>query len=379
VDRLADLVGELIVAKNALAHLADEAARGADPAGLSDQLLTSHAAIDRLTGDLHAAVADIRMLPLRNVFRRFPRTVREIGTRLGKAVTLTIEGDGIEADKTVIEALSEPLIHVLRNAVDHGVEPREVRLSAGKPPEATVVLQAFRSGNQLSIEVKDDGAGIDPSRIRQIARDRAMVEAGVLEGLSDDAVVDLIFAPGFSTAGAVTDLSGRGVGMDAVRAAVENLGGKVSVSSRLGAGTTIRMVLPTSVVMTKVMTVEAGGRAYGVLMDAVIETASIRRDRVVPIRTGEAFVLRDRTIPLVRLASLLALPEAPEASPDPKVLVMQVAGEPVGVAVDRFVDRMDVMMRPMAGILAHAPGLIGTTILGDGSVLMVLDVAELVG
>ncbi|MBM6595235.1 chemotaxis protein CheA [Microvirga pudoricolor] len=379
IDRLADLVGELIVAKNALAHLVDAAGRVGEDVDWTGKLAAHHAVIDRLAGDLHAAVVDVRMLPLRDIFRRFPRTVREIGARLGKTVGLTVSGEDIEADKTVIDALSEPLVHVLRNAIDHGVEPGEVRLEAGKSPEATITLRASRFGNRLSIEVSDDGRGIDPARIRRVAAERAVVAPDRLAAMSDDDILDLVFTPGFSTSGSVTDLSGRGVGMDAVRAAVESLGGRVSVLSRPGHGTTVKMDLPTSVVMTQIMSVEAGGRVHGVLMDSIIETAAIRRDRIAPVGSGRAFVLRNRTVPLVHLSALLDGPERDSLAQDVKVLVVRVGSEPVGVAVDRFIDRMDVMMRPMTGILAGAPGLIGTTIQGDGSVLMVLDIAELIG
>ncbi|UVF17586.1 chemotaxis protein CheA [Microvirga terrae] len=379
VDRLADLVGEMVIAKNELAHVAAMS----DGAGAREDLVRSVAAcqatIDRLVADMHRAVMDVRMMSMREIFRRFPRAVRESAGQLGTLVEFSIEGEDVEADKSVTEGLSEPLLHVLRNAVAHGGEPEAVRLGAGKPAEVRIVLRARRDGDRLVVEVSDDGRGIDPELVRRAAHERGVAPADRIETMSDAEVTDLIFAPGFSTASDVTDLSGRGVGMDAVRSAVERLGGQVAVQSRPGHGTTIRFSLPLSVVMTKVMTVHVGSETYGIPIEGVLETAYLPASRIIPIQGAEAFVLRDRTIPLVRLTDLLRIPRGRDGEGGTKVLVMWVGGERVGIAVDGFGGRLDILMRPMAGLLAGLPGVIGTTLMGDGSVLMILDIPELIG
>jgi two-component system chemotaxis sensor kinase CheA len=290
-----------------------------------------------------------------------------------------MEGEEVEADKAVVEGLFEPLLHILRNAVGHGAEPEPLRLDAGKPAKTRIVLRAYRDGERVKVEVEDDGRGIDPAAIRVAARQRGIASADDLDRMSEADVIDLIFAPGFSTASEVTDLSGRGVGMDAVRSAVERLGGQASVRSRLGHGTTIRLSLPLTIVMTKVMAVRLGRELYGLPLDGIIETAFVPASRVLPVRDAEAFVWRDRTLPLVRLAHLLGIHPSAETPQRLKVVVMSAGDELVGVAVDGFAERMDVLMRPMTGILAGMPGVMGTTLLGDGSVLMILDVPELIG
>jgi two-component system chemotaxis sensor kinase CheA len=378
VDHLADLVGELVIAKNALAHLAAQIDEGLDQREVAQRVASSQATIARLVADMHRGIMDVRMLPLRDIFRRFPRAVRDIAGRLGKGIDFTVEGEGVEADKSVVEGLFEPLLHVIRNAVDHGAEPESERLKAGKGARARVTLRARRDGDRVIIEVEDDGRGIDPSRIRQVARERKLLPGHRIDGMSDAEAMDLIFAPGFSTASEVTDLSGRGVGMDVVRTAIEKMGGRAGVESAQGRGTTIRLSLPLTVVMTKVMTVRVGGELYGVPMDGIVETAFVPFERIVPVRDAQAFVLRDRTLPLVRLADLLSIRDA-RTETGAKVLVMPVGKDLVGIAVDGFAERMDVLMRPMSGILAGMPGVMGTTLLGDGSVLMILDIPELIG
>ncbi|EIM28959.1 chemotaxis protein CheA [Microvirga lotononidis] len=378
IDRLADLVGEMVVAKNVLAHLVS-LGDGLDRAALVQGIQTSHAAIDRLVGDMHRAVMDVRMMPMRKVFRRFPRAVREIAAQLGKTVDFFVDGHDVEADKSVVEGLSEPLVHVLRNAVAHGAEPDAMRLATGKPAKARIDLRARREADWVVVEVSDDGSGIDPATIRRTALGRGVVSGDQLARMSDAEVTDLIFAPGFSTAEKVTDLSGRGVGMDAVRTAVKRLGGQISVHSVPGRGTTIRFALPLTVVMTKAMLIRVGGETYGIPMDDILETTFVPASRILPIQESEAFVLRDRTLPLVRLADLLDIPSQVVPGTGTKVVVMRVEGEKVGLAVDGFAERMDVLMRPMTGLLAGMPGLMGTTLLGDGGVLMILDVPGLIG
>ncbi|HVI33863.1 chemotaxis protein CheA [Phenylobacterium sp.] len=376
VDALVNLTGELTVAKNALAHAAALAQAGGDPTALAETLKAQHAQLDRLVSELQRAVLNIRVLPLRHVFQRFPRLVREMVVGLGKPARLVTEGDATEADKAVVEALFEPLLHVLRNALDHGVEPAQERAAAGKPPSATIVLRAHRDGDQVVVEVEDDGRGIDVARVREVAARRGVADPETLAAMSDEDAIDLVFAPGFSTAAQVTSVSGRGVGMDAVRNAIERLGGRVRIASRAGEGTTVRFLLPFTVMMSRVMTVEAGGQVFGIPLEAVIETVRIPRDRIVPVGAAQAFVLRERTAPLIDLGEVLGGPAA-VAGGEANVVVASAGGQMVGLRVDRLGERMDVMLKPIGGLLAGAPGVAGATLLGDGRVLLVLDVAEL--
>ncbi len=377
IDALVRLTGELTVVKNAIGHAAGMARDGGDAGPLADLLHRQHAMLDSLTAELQRAVLTIRVLPLRHVFQRFPLMVRDMAAALGKTVQLKIEGEDTEADKTVVEALFEPLLHVLRNALDHGIEDAGTRAARGKSPAAQVVLSARRDGDQVIVAVTDDGAGIDPAAIRRVAAARGLAAAAALDALPDDEVIDLVFAPGFSTATAVTDLSGRGVGMDAVRTAIGRIGGRVAVASRPGAGTTVRFALPFSVMVTRVMTVEAGGQVFGIPFDAVVETTQCAREDIASVGQAAAFVLRDRTIPLIVLAEALgreaAIPQRPLAS----IVVTEAAGMVGALEVDRIGAPLDVMLKPLEGLLAGMRGIAGTTLTGDGRVLIVLDVQGL--
>jgi two-component system, chemotaxis family, sensor kinase CheA len=373
VNRLVNLTGELTVAKNAFGHIA-MLAQQSDNA-LAAAIAQEHAKLDRLIGGLQSAVLELRVLPLRGVFQRFPRLVREMSESLAKPVRLTIEGDDTQADKAIVEMLFEPLLHVMRNAMDHGVEPGPERALAGKPAVATIHLRARREGEHVVVEVEDDGRGIDVDRIRSVAAERGLSPPDAISAMSDEAVMDLIFLPGFSTAADVTDLSGRGVGMDAARASIERLGGRVGLETRRAVGSTVRFFLPFSVMMTRVMTVEAGGQLFGIPLDAVVETVRVRREQIQPVGQAHAFVLRNQTVPLVALGPMLGWAKAESAS-DATVVVTSSGGLLAGLEVDQLGGRMDVMLKPPEGLLSGIPEIAGTTVLGDGSVLLVLDVKE---
>ena len=373
IDALVNLTGELTVAKNALTHAAALARDGADVSDLAVLLREQQVVMDRLVGELQRAVLHIRVLPLRQVFQRFPRLVREMVISLGKPVQLVTEGDATEADKAVVETLFEPLLHIIRNAVDHGVEDAERRAVAGKPPSATIRLSAVRAGDRVVIEVEDDGGGIDTNRVRQAALERGIAAAGTLAEMPDQEIAALIFAPGMSTAAKVTHFSGRGVGMDAVRSAVERLGGRVGVESQPGQGTTVRLTLPFTVMISRLLTVEAGGQVFGVPIEAVVESLRLERDRITPIGAAAGFVFRQRTVPLIDLGEALGRGAAKVTGQTINVIVADAGAHRVGLQVDRLGEPMDVMLKPMDGLLAAAPGIAGTTLLGDGRVLVVLD------
>ena len=377
LDAIVRLTGELTVAKNAIGHAVALAQQNIDPKALADVFKEQHATIDRLVGELQRSVLGIRVLPLRHVFQRFPRLVREVAETLGKRVNLITDGDATEADKVVVENLFEPLLHVVRNALIHGVETPDERARLGKPAVASIRLSASRTGERVIVMVEDDGRGLDVARIRKVAEERQLMDKDALAALSDEEAAELIFAPGFSTAEKVTDLSGRGVGMNVVRTNVERLGGRATIASRPGSGTTVTLKLPFSVMMTRVMTVEAGGQTFGIPLDAVIETARIPRDKVSDIGAARAFVLRDRTVPLIDLALTLG-GAARSTVPDyANVVVVSLGGLLGSLEVDRLGDRMDVMLQPLDGLLRGTKGMAGTSLLGDGGVLIVLDMHEL--
>ncbi len=377
IDGLLDIAGELIVARNALAQ-ATARATARDPA-LRQALGPGEADMERVVRRLHRAVLDLRMTPLSRCFRRFPRLVRETAAGLGKTIELEVVGEAVEADKSLVDGLFEPLLHVLRNAVDHGVEPSAARIAAGKPEAGRIRLEARREGDRILVLVADDGGGVDAVRVRAAAKLQRILDDAAIDALDDEAAANLIFAPGFSTAAAVTELSGRGVGMDAVRSAVEGMGGRVTLASRPGQGATVRIALPRAVVVTTVMTVRLGEETFGVPIEAVLATVRLPPDRIHPVRHGEAFVRDGRTVPLLRLATLLRRPAPPRAGRHANVLVVACAGQPIGLEVDGFAARLEVLLRPLGGLLAGMPGLLGAAPLDDGQVLMVLDVPELVG
>jgi two-component system chemotaxis sensor kinase CheA len=374
IDALVRLTGELTVAKNAIGHTAKLAQANGDSSAGS--LRQHHAALDRLIAQLQSSVIGMRVLPLSSVFQRFPRVLREMSASLGKPTQLQVEGEDTEADKTIVEMLFEPLLHVIRNAIDHGVEDAALRRIAGKPPIATILLHAARDGDHVLIEVSDDGRGIDVEQVREVARDRGVARDEELRAMADSEVIDLVFAPGFSTAARVTEISGRGVGMDAVRAAVERVGGRVSIASRANQGTTVSFSLPFSIMMTQVMTVEAGGQVFGIPLDAVVETVGVAQEAFLGVGEAQVIVQRNRTIPIVDLGSVLhAVPENSRRAPgDATVIIATMAGQLVGLKVDRVGDRMEVVLKPLDGLLSGTPGIAGTTVLGDGRVLLVLDI-----
>ena len=298
IDALVDLAGEFLVAKNGLAHLAKRVEDELAGQDLARAVRRQHDVIDRLSSELHAAVLQLRLVPVAQVFRPFPRLVRDMSQQLKKSVTLVTEGETTESDKTIVDSLFEPLMHLVRNALDHGIETSQQRREAGKPPGATLTLRAARTGDRFAIDVSDDGRGIDPVVVRRKAEEKGLLTAAELEALSDEEAIDLIFSAGFSTADKVSNISGRGVGMDVVRTTIERIGGRVSLKSRAGAGTTVSLDLPMNMALLQIMVVEAGGQVFGIPMDAVTETVRLTSDRISRIKNNDGFVLRDRVIPI---------------------------------------------------------------------------------
>lgn len=376
LDALVSLVGELMVVKNAIGHWSRRAADQVDGRELSAGLQAEHERLTRHVSELQRTVFDLRVLPMSRVFGRFPRLVRDTAARLGKQVSLRTEGGDTKADKAVIEALFEPLLHVVRNAIDHGIEPPDVRTRAGKPAQAEIVMRAWREGEHVVVEVADDGRGVDPAAIRKAAVERGVASADTVTAMDDAQAASLIFAAGFSTAEAVSDLSGRGVGMGAVRAAIQRIGGDVSLLNRPGQGLTVRLELPFTVMLTRIMTVSAGGQTFGLPFDAILETVRIPRRQIRLLGAGRAFVLRDQTIPVINLAESLGL-RAGEAAGDACIMVVWTGGASAGLEIEKPGERLDLMLKPVEGILAGMKAVAGTSLLGDGQVLIVLDLQAL--
>jgi two-component system chemotaxis sensor kinase CheA len=379
VDRLMNLIGEMVVAKNGLPYLAKRAEDEFGVRELAREIKTQYAVINRIAEEMQDAIMQVRMMPVSLIFRRFPRLVRDISRKLGKEVELLLEGEDTEADKNIVESLADPLIHIVRNSLDHGIETPEVRTAAGKPAAGRLTIRAWQDSDRVSIEISDDGRGIDPAVIKHKAYAKGLIDEGQLERISDAEAQNLIFAAGFSTAETVTDLSGRGVGMDVVRSAIDNVGGTVQLSSTRGKGTTLKLSLPLSMAVTHVMIVESDRQIFGVPMDQVVETVRLPRAEVRALKHQKAAVLRDRVVPLNALNDLLGIQAEPRPNADDElaVLVVRIGNEPIGLIVDDFNEVVDVILKPLPGELGKLACYAGTALLGDGSVLMVLNPKEL--
>ena len=380
IDRLMDLIGEMVVAKNALPYLATRAEQAFGQRELSREIKAQYAVINRIAEDMQHAIMQVRMMPVGVVFQRFSRLVRDISRKLNKEVQLVIEGEETEADKNVIEALADPLIHIVRNSLDHGIEMPDVRRAAGKPLPGTIKIRAHQESDRVIIEISDDGAGVNTDRVRAKAVERGLIPADKAATLSEQDAVQLIFLPGFSTADSISDLSGRGVGMDVVRSAVERINGQVQLSSTKGQGSTIRLSLPLSMAVTNVMIIETAGRRFGIPMDMIVETVRVHGDDIHRFKQAATTVLRKRIVPLRPLNTLLSLQHNPRINAEGEfaVLVVRLLGESVGLIVDDFHGASDIILKPLEGVLSGLTGFAGTALMGDGSVLMVLNPKELI-
>jgi two-component system chemotaxis sensor kinase CheA len=380
IDRLMNLIGELVVSKNALPYLAQRAEVQFGVRELSREIKGEYSVINRIADEMQDAIMQVRMMAVSFVFQRFPRLVRDISRKLGKDVQLVLEGEQTEADKNIIESLADPLIHIVRNSLDHGLETPEVREACGKPATGTLTIRAAQQADRVVIEIVDDGKGIDPAAIKRKAYEKGLIDEATLERIGDQEAINLLFAAGLSTAEVVSDLSGRGVGMDVVRSAVEKINGTVVVSSELGKGTSIRISLPLSMAVTQVMIIESDDQLFGVPMDHVVETVRIPRSAIRWIKQSRTAVLRGRIVPLKALNTLLGISINPKANADDElaVLLVQAGGEVLGLLVDGFRETIDVIQKTLAGFLSGLSAYSGSALMGDGSVLMILNIREIV-
>jgi len=379
IDTLIDLVGELVVAKNSLPFLAKRAEEVFGAREMSKEIQGQYDVINRIANDLQGAVMQVRMVPVSHIFQRFPRLVRDLSRRLDKRIRLVMEGEETEADKNVAEDLADPLIHLLRNSIDHGIESPAERTSTGKNPEGEIRLSAAQADDHIEIEIRDDGRGIDPEKVKCRAYEKGLLTEDQVETMSDEDAVQLIFHPGFSTVEEVSDLSGRGVGMDVVRTMVTQKGGTLSVDSEKGKGTCIRLSLPLSMAVTHVMMIEVGNGTYGVGIREIVETVRVSSKDIHRIKNRETVVLRDRVIPLSRLDRVLGLngkAHQTGTNGEVAILVVDVEGQQLGLGVDRFHESVDVILKRMDGCMAKFKIYAGAALLGDGRVLPVLNLKE---
>jgi len=373
LDRLARESGELGIAIRAIQPLLDRAEKL--DLDLSRDLRTARDELNRVAANIGQAVAKARLVSLESALRRLPRLSREAASTAGKQVRFVMEGETTKADKNVADLLFEPLLHLVRNAIDHGIEAPAERLDAGKPVEGRVELRIETDGDRLCITLSDDGRGIDADRIREAAIARELVEPGAARALGPEEVYRLLFLPGFSTAGKVTSLSGRGVGLDAVQSVVERLRGTIRIESLLGQGSKFVIQMPLHAITARLMVVSAGGERFGIRLDQVVETARIPVEEIREVGQGLVCVLRDRTVPVFDLGQLLGL----EANTDAfaRLVLINVQNSLTALRVARFEERFDAALQTSSGLLARLPAVEATTRLADGDVLIVLNLAEL--
>ncbi|EHN8873145.1 chemotaxis protein CheA [Enterobacter hormaechei] len=372
VDQLINLVGELVITQSMLAQRSNEL----DPVTHGD-LITSMGQLQRNTRDLQESVMSIRMMPMEYVFSRFPRLVRDLASKLNKQIELTLMGSSTELDKSLIERIIDPLTHLVRNSLDHGIELPENRVAAGKSPVGNLILSAEHQGGNICIEVTDDGAGLNRERILAKAISQGMA---VNENMTDEEVGMLIFAPGFSTAEQVTDVSGRGVGMDVVKRNIQEMGGHVEIQSKQGAGTTIRILLPLTLAILDGMSVKVADEVFILPLNAVMESLQPREEDLHPLAGGERVLeVRGEYLPLVELWKVFEVDGAKTEATQGIVVILQSAGRRYALLVDQLIGQHQVVVKNLESNYRKVPGISAATILGDGSVALIVDVSALQG
>ena len=371
LESLLNLVGELVINKSRLIQIG----RKYQLDDLNDALSQIH----RLTTDLQDEVLKMRMVPTAYIFNRFPRMVRDLAKAEGKDVEFLMSGMDIELDRTVLDEISEPLVHLLRNSIDHGVETPEERTSIGKQPKGMLRLTAIREKSHVVIEVEDDGKGMDPKVLREKAVEKGIIDRKRASEMSDQEAIGLIFVAGFTTAKVVTDISGRGVGMDVVRTKIESLGGVIDIESTKGKGTITRLTLPLTMAIIQALLVEVGGETYAVPISTIVETQRLTRSDIKKVHGKEVMMLRDEIVPLIDLRFTLKLTPATEAEKDRRSVVIVEKGQRrLGLVADHLIGKQEVVVKPLGRLVQGIRGLGGATILGDGRVALILDVTSLV-
>ena len=380
LDDLMNLVGELVLGKNRLVSVAQKAEEKFSGDEVVEELSEVANQITLVTTDLQMGVMKTRMVQIGKVFNKFPRVVRDIARELNKEVELIIEGAETELDKSVVEEINDPLVHIVRNAIDHGIEPPEERVKLGKPSKGRIVLSAYHEGNYIVIEAADDGRGMDPEKLKQKALEKGLITETEARQMSKEEAYALIFKPGFSTAEKVTNLSGRGVGMDVVKTNVEKLNGIIEIKSELGKGTKVILKIPLTLAIIQALLVKVTKEYYAIPLVSVVETVRITKDDIDKVENKDVLRLRENIIPLVYLGDTLGIGKNKKTLDGKEiyVVVVAIAEKKIGLVVDELIGREEIVIKSLGNYLTNIKGISGATIMGDGSVTLILDVANVV-
>lgn len=371
LDVLMNLVSELIIAKNGLVSV-----NAGEGSGQTDNSQSFHEQIEyleRVTTNLHESVMKVRMVPIESVVNRFPRMIRDLNRKLNKKMELFMTGEETELDRTVIDEIGDPLMHLLRNSADHGLESNEERVRLGKPEVGSIFLDAYQDGNNVVIEVRDDGAGIDIDRVRRKAIEKGSITEKQAETMDDKDFIDLLFQPSFSTAEKITDVSGRGVGLDVVKTKIEALGGNISAKSVTGEGSTFTISLPLTLAIIQALMVEVGSEKYAIPLGSINSIEDIGKEEISFVQSKEVINLRGRVIPILRLHELLDI-DPPEQEPESLIVViMQKGDQQVGLVIDNLIGQQETVIKSLGRHITNDKLFSGATILGDGEVALILD------
>ncbi|MFW6251860.1 MAG: chemotaxis protein CheA [Halanaerobium sp.] len=371
LDTLMNMVGELLINKTRLQSLDIQKSK-------FNEIIPQ---LDRVTMELHHIVMQIRMVPVGVMFSRFPRMIRDLSNKMDKEIDFVMEGQETELDRSIIDELSDPLTHLLRNAIDHGIERPEERKAKGKEEEGRIELRAYQKGSEIIIEVKDDGAGIDAGQIGRKAVEKGIVSEEELEQMERRDVLDFVFHPGFSTAAEVTDVSGRGVGMDIVRNVVKKLDGQISIESELGQGSTFTISLPLTLAITQALMIKVDGDTFAIPLNAVSETLTINPDNIKKVRGKDVIVLRENTIPLVSASEIFGdqkLDSLKKSESDLSVVILKSGDRFIGLIVEELLNQQEIVIKSLGNYLQDTEYISGATIIGDGDVALIIDVRDIV-
>jgi two-component system chemotaxis sensor kinase CheA len=377
LDELMNLVGELVLGRNRLSQIISNVVEKFEGETLARELIDTVSQVDYLTSELQNVVMRARMLPIAKVFSKFPRLVRDLSREMNKEVELFIYGEETEVDKSVIEYIHDPLVHIIRNAIDHGIEPPEERKKLGKPEKGKIILKAEHEGNYIVISVEDDGRGIDPEKIRRKAIEKKLLTEQEAMSISDKDILNFIFIPGFSTASKVTNVSGRGVGLDVVKANITKLNGMIDVQSTPGHGTKFILKLPLTLAIIQGLLVNVCDEIFIIPLSSVIEVVRIKQEQIHRIKNKEMIRLRDSVLPLVRLEQIFNLKTNGDEKKYLYIVVLGLAEKKLGVVVDGLIGQKEVVIKSLGSYLNNTRGIAGATILGDGTVRMIIDVAQI--
>jgi two-component system, chemotaxis family, sensor kinase CheA len=379
LDHLMNLVGELITDRNRLYQLRSYYENIQVSENKNDVLSETISHVGRITDQLQKEVMSIRMLPVSNVFNKFPRMVRDLAAKFNKKVDLIIEGEDTELDRSVIEEINDPLIHLLRNSLDHGIEPVDIRKQLGKPEVGKVYLTARHEQGRILLSVEDDGRGIDPNKIKGSALKKGLISQSEHDTMSDDEAINLIFASGLSTANQVSDVSGRGVGMDIVRNNIQKLSGSIQVETRIGKGSKFEIILPLTLAIVPTLLVNVNDQVFAIPLVSVMETIKISRNEIKTVNNSPVFVLRDKVLPLASLSRIFNIPSKAQAEQNEWYVVVVVSGRTqIGLLVDSLLGQEEVVVKSLGPLFGEVEGVASAAILGDGKVILIMDVHDVI-